>query len=48
MYVDVAHKYPTPSGHIMLEYGKEIQESVFEKLHVVRDGQLRIVFFLIP
>lgn len=44
LYVDVPREYPTPSGHIVLEYGKAIQESVFEQLRVVRDGQLRIVF----
>ncbi|KAE8684512.1 hypothetical protein F3Y22_tig00111128pilonHSYRG00082 [Hibiscus syriacus] len=33
-----------PSGHIVLDYAKAIQESVFEQLHVVRDGQLRVVF----
>eukprot|EP00252_Welwitschia_mirabilis_P015468 TRINITY_DN33_c1_g5_i1.p1 TRINITY_DN33_c1_g5~~TRINITY_DN33_c1_g5_i1.p1 ORF type:complete len:914 (-),score=181.68 TRINITY_DN33_c1_g5_i1:737-3478(-) len=42
--VDVPKEYPLPSGHIVLEYKKAIQESVFEQLRVVRDGQLRIVF----
>ncbi|CDY67669.1 BnaA10g28850D, partial [Brassica napus] len=32
------------SGQIVLEYAKATQESVFEQLRVVRDGQLRIVF----
>lgn len=32
------------SGQIVLEYAKATQESVFEHLRVVRDGQLRIVF----
>ncbi|KAK6114981.1 hypothetical protein DH2020_007250 [Rehmannia glutinosa] len=32
------------SGQIVLDYAKAIQESVFEQLRVVRDGQLRIVF----
>eukprot|EP01018_Ginkgo_biloba_P018812 Gb_04218 [translate_table: standard] len=44
LYVDMPREYPIPSGHIVLEYGKAIQESVFEQLRVVRDGQLRIVF----
>ena len=34
----------SPSGQIVLDYAKAIQESVFEQLRVVRDGQLRIVF----
>lgn len=44
LYVDMPHEYLNPSGHIVLEYAKAIQESVFEQLRVVRDGQLRIVF----
>jgi len=44
LYVDMPREYATPSGHIVLEYEKAIQESVFEQLRVVRDGQLRIVF----
>lgn len=44
LYVDMPREYQVASGHIVLEYGKAIQESVFEQLRVVRDGQLRIVF----
>ncbi|ERN19874.1 transcriptional corepressor SEUSS [Amborella trichopoda] len=44
LYVDMPREYCSASGHIVLEYAKAIQESVFEKLRVVRDGQLRIVF----
>ncbi|GLJ16235.1 hypothetical protein SUGI_0272500 [Cryptomeria japonica] len=44
LYVDMPREYQIASGHIVLEYGKAIQESVFEQLRVVRDGQLRIVF----
>ncbi|KAH9325835.1 hypothetical protein KI387_006013, partial [Taxus chinensis] len=44
LYVDMPREYRIPSGHVVLEYGKAIQESVFEQLRVVRDGQLRIVF----
>lgn len=29
---------------MMLEYGKAVQESVYEQLRVVREGQLRIIF----
>jgi len=28
----------------MLEYAKAVQESVYEQLRVVREGQLRIIF----
>ncbi|CAN6475889.1 unnamed protein product [Victoria cruziana] len=44
LYVDMPREYPTTSGHIVLDYAKAIQESVFEQLRVVRDGQLRVVF----
>lgn len=37
-------EYQNASGQIVLDYSKAIQESVFEHLRVVRDGQLRIVF----
>lgn len=44
LYVDMPHEYQNSSGQIVLDYAKAIQESVFEHLRVVRDGQLRIVF----
>ncbi|KAJ6797342.1 transcriptional corepressor SEUSS [Iris pallida] len=37
-------EYQNASGQIVLDYAKAIQESVFDQLRVVRDGQLRIVF----
>ncbi|GMH00881.1 hypothetical protein Nepgr_002720 [Nepenthes gracilis] len=44
LYVDMPHEYQNPLGQIVLDYAKAIQESVFDQLRVVRDGQLRIVF----
>ncbi|XP_058089755.1 transcriptional corepressor SEUSS-like isoform X2 [Magnolia sinica] len=44
LYVDMPREYQNASGQIVLDYAKAIQESVFEQLRVVRDGQLRIVF----
>ncbi|KAK9748859.1 hypothetical protein RND81_02G085800 [Saponaria officinalis] len=44
LYVDMPREYQNASGQIVLDYAKAIQESVFEHLRVVRDGQLRIVF----
>ncbi|XP_035541592.1 transcriptional corepressor SEUSS-like isoform X1 [Juglans regia] len=44
LYVDMPREYENSSGQIVLDYAKAIQESVFEQLRVVRDGQLRIVF----
>ncbi|KAJ1433708.1 LIM-domain binding protein/SEUSS [Sesbania bispinosa] len=34
----------SPSGAMMLEYTKAVQECVYEQLRVVREGQLRIIF----
>ncbi|KAI4307187.1 hypothetical protein L6164_030401 [Bauhinia variegata] len=44
LYVDMPREYHNSAGQIVLDYAKAIQESVFEQLRVVRDGQLRIVF----
>ncbi|KAK8960822.1 Transcriptional corepressor SEUSS [Platanthera guangdongensis] len=44
LYVDMPHESQNTSGQIVLDYAKAVQESVFEQLRVVRDGQLRIVF----
>lgn len=44
LYVDMPCEYPVASGQIVLDYAKAIQESVFEQLRVVREGQLRVVF----
>ncbi|KAI6689500.1 hypothetical protein NL676_026328 [Syzygium grande] len=44
LYVDMPCEYPIASGQIVLDYAKAIQESVFEQLRVVREGQLRVVF----
>ncbi|CAL5386586.1 unnamed protein product [Camellia sinensis] len=44
LYVDMPREYQNNSGQIVLDYAKAIQESVFDQLRVVRDGQLRIVF----
>ncbi|XP_068634770.1 probable transcriptional regulator SLK2 [Aristolochia californica] len=44
LFLDMPHEYRFHSGLMMLEYGKAIQESVYEQLRVVREGQLRIIF----
>ncbi|KAH7446597.1 hypothetical protein KP509_01G063700 [Ceratopteris richardii] len=44
LFVDMLHEYRLSSGFMVLEYGKAIQESIFEQLRVVREGQLRIIF----
>ena len=42
--MDLPRECRFPSGIMMLEYGKAVQESVYEQLRVVREGQLRIIF----
>lgn len=44
LFVDISNEYRLGSGFMVLEYGKAIQESIFEQLRVVREGQLRIIF----
>ncbi|XP_042504783.1 probable transcriptional regulator SLK2 [Macadamia integrifolia] len=44
LFVDLPRECRFPSGLMMLEYGKAVQESVYEQLRVVREGQLRIIF----
>ncbi|MCO5581146.1 hypothetical protein L7F22_035024 [Adiantum nelumboides] len=44
LFVDFPHEYRLNSGHIVLEYKKAVQESVYEQLRVVWEGQLKVVF----
>ncbi|XP_021842329.2 probable transcriptional regulator SLK2 [Spinacia oleracea] len=44
LFVDVPRERRFGNGIMMLEYGKAVQESVYEQLRVVREGQLRIIF----
>ncbi|OMO97914.1 hypothetical protein COLO4_14267 [Corchorus olitorius] len=44
LFLDMPRECRFPSGIMMLEYGKAVQESVYEQLRVVREGQLRIIF----
>lgn len=44
LYLDLPRECRFPSGIMMLEYGKAIQETVYEQLRVVREGQLRVIF----
>ncbi|KAG2715781.1 hypothetical protein I3760_03G095000 [Carya illinoinensis] len=44
LFLDLPRECIFPSGIMMLEYGKAVQESVYEQLRVVREGQLRIIF----
>ena len=42
--MDLPREFRLHSGIMMLEYAKAVQESVYEQLRVVREGQLRIIF----
>ncbi|KAJ9679250.1 hypothetical protein PVL29_021241 [Vitis rotundifolia] len=44
LFLDLPRECRFSSGIMMLEYGKAVQESVYEQLRVVREGQLRIIF----
>ncbi|KAL8543908.1 hypothetical protein ACS0TY_004456 [Phlomoides rotata] len=44
LFLDLPRECRFPSGLMMLEYAKAVQESVYEQLRVVREGQLRIIF----
>lgn len=44
LFVDMPRECRFPSGIMMLEYGKAVQESVYQQFRVVREGQLRIIF----
>jgi len=44
LFLDMPHECRLASGLMVLEYAKAVQESVYEQLRVVREGQLRIIF----
>ncbi|TKY51263.1 transcriptional regulator SLK1 [Spatholobus suberectus] len=44
LFLDLPRECRFPSGLLMIEYAKAVQESVYEQLRVVREGQLRIIF----
>ncbi|OEL32704.1 putative transcriptional regulator SLK2 [Dichanthelium oligosanthes] len=41
---DSANEYRLPNGQMMLEHAKVVQKSVYEHLHVIHEGHLRIIF----
>lgn len=44
LFLDLPRESRFPSGMMMLEYAKAVQESVYEQLRVVRQGQLKVIF----
>ncbi|KAK9059649.1 hypothetical protein SSX86_020353 [Deinandra increscens subsp. villosa] len=44
LFLDLPREYRFPSGVMVLEYGHAVQESIYEQLRVVCEGQLKIIF----
>lgn len=44
LYLEMPREGRLSSGMMFLEYEKAVQESVYEQIRVVREGQLRIIF----
>ncbi|GAB4834339.1 hypothetical protein Ancab_032593 [Ancistrocladus abbreviatus] len=44
LYLDVPNESNLPSGFMMLQYSKAVQESVYKHFRVVHEGQLCVVF----
>nr|GEV77800.1 hypothetical protein [Tanacetum cinerariifolium] len=44
LFLDLPRESRFPSGIMILEYGKAVQETIYEQLRVVRQGQLKVIF----
>ncbi|KAD2392927.1 hypothetical protein E3N88_39904 [Mikania micrantha] len=44
LFLDLPREYRFPTGIMVLEYGHAVQESIYEQLRVVREGQLKVIF----
>ncbi|XP_076939252.1 putative transcriptional regulator SLK2 [Bidens hawaiensis] len=44
LFLDLPRESRFPSGIMILEYAKAVQESIYEQLRVVRHGQLKVIF----
>lgn len=44
LFLDFPRECRFPSGLMILECAKAVQENVYEQLRVVQEGQLRIIF----
>ncbi|XP_058204551.1 probable transcriptional regulator SLK2 [Rhododendron vialii] len=44
LFLDLPQEVRSTSGLMMLEYGRAVQETVYEQLRVVREGHLRVIF----
>ncbi|KAI9398087.1 hypothetical protein POPTR_003G121800v4 [Populus trichocarpa] len=44
LFLECPFEFTLPSGLMVLEYGKVVHETLYDQLHVVREGKLRIIF----
>ncbi|CAH9144365.1 unnamed protein product [Cuscuta epithymum] len=44
MFLGLPEEHIFPSGLIMLEYGRVVQESIYENFRIVHEGKLRVIF----
>lgn len=44
LFLGLPREHRLPSGLIMLEYGKAVQESIYENFRIVHEGPLRVIF----
>ncbi|KAL3599022.1 hypothetical protein D5086_006940 [Populus alba] len=44
LFLECPLEFTLPSGLMVLEYGKVVHETLYDQLHVVREGKLRIIF----
>ncbi|AQL02462.1 probable transcriptional regulator SLK2-like isoform X1 [Zea mays] len=44
LYFDSPNEFRLPNGQMVLEHAKVVQKSVYEHLHVIHEGHLRIIF----
>ncbi|KAH8513490.1 hypothetical protein H0E87_006672 [Populus deltoides] len=44
LFLECPLELTLPSGLMVLEYGKVVHETLYDQLHVVREGKLRIIF----
>uniref|UniRef100_A0A0D9WL87 Transcriptional regulator SLK2 n=1 Tax=Leersia perrieri TaxID=77586 RepID=A0A0D9WL87_9ORYZ len=44
LFLDMANEFRLPNGLMLLEHTKVVQKSIYEHMHVIHEGQLRIIF----
>ncbi|XP_042420965.1 probable transcriptional regulator SLK2 isoform X1 [Zingiber officinale] len=44
LFLDMPHECRLPSGIMVLKFEKAVEETVYEHVHIIHEGQLRILF----